>query len=46
MGTLKGFPNPGALWLRRAKLAYAHAIMGTLKGFALPFGPLGAGSRG
>ena len=39
MGTLKGFPNPPALWLRRAKPACAHAIMGTLKGFAPPFGP-------
>jgi hypothetical protein len=25
MGTLKGFPNPPALWLRRAKPAYANA---------------------
>jgi hypothetical protein len=39
MGTLKGFPNPPALWLRRAKPAFAYAIMGTLKGFAPPFGP-------
>jgi len=39
MGTLKGFPNPPALWRRRAKPAYANAIMGTLKGFASPFGP-------
>jgi hypothetical protein len=35
MGTLKGFPNPPALWLRRAKPGYANAIemgseMGTL----------------
>ena len=33
MGTLKGFPNPPALWLRRAKPAYAYAIMGTPRGF-------------
>ena len=26
MGTLGGFPNPPALWLRRAKPAYAYAI--------------------
>ena len=26
MGTLGGFPNPPALWLRRAKPAYADAI--------------------
>jgi hypothetical protein len=39
MGTLKGFPDAPALWLRRAKPAYAYAIMGTLKEFALPFGP-------
>jgi hypothetical protein len=32
MGTLKGFPNPPALWLRRAKPAYANAIMGTVEG--------------
>ena len=38
MGTLKGFPDAPALWLRRAKPAYAYAIMGTLKEFALPFG--------
>ena len=38
MGTLKGFPNP-ALWLRRARPAFSYAIMGTLKGFAPPFGP-------
>ncbi len=37
MGTLKGFPNPPALWLRRAKPAYAYAgTMGTLKGFPNP----------
>ena len=29
MGTLGGFPNPAALWLRRAKLAFANAVMGT-----------------
>jgi hypothetical protein len=39
MGTLKGFPCPPALWLQRAKPAFAYAIMGTLKGFAPPFGP-------
>jgi hypothetical protein len=39
MGTLRGFPCPPALWLRRAKPAFADAIMGTLRGFALPFGP-------
>src|SRR5687767_12235580 len=26
MGTLKGSPNPPALWLRRAKLASANAV--------------------
>jgi hypothetical protein len=26
MGTLKGFPNPPALWLRRAQPGYAYAI--------------------
>jgi hypothetical protein len=26
MGTLKGFPNPPALWLRRAKPASAYAM--------------------
>ena len=26
MGTLKGFPNPPALWLRRAKPASAYAF--------------------
>jgi hypothetical protein len=36
MGTLKGFPCPPALWLRRAKPAYAYAIMETLKGFPNP----------
>jgi len=36
MGTLKGFPTPPALWLRRAKPAFADAIMGTLKGFPNP----------
>jgi hypothetical protein len=30
MGTLRGFPNPPALWLRRAKPGYANAIMGIL----------------
>ena len=33
IGTLGGFPNPPALWLRRAKPACAYAIMGTIKGF-------------
>ena len=28
MGTLGGFPNPPALWLRRAKPGYAYAIHG------------------
>jgi hypothetical protein len=36
MGTLGGFPNPPALWLRRAKPAFANAIMGTLGGFPNP----------
>ena len=27
MGTLRGFPNPPALWLRRAKLGSAYAIL-------------------
>src|ERR1017187_1941490 len=36
MGTLGGFPNPPALWLRRAKLASANAVMGTLGGFPNP----------
>ena len=40
MGTLGGFPNPPALWLRRAKPGYAYAIMGTLGGQAFQ----GAGS--
>ena len=39
MGTLGGFPNPPALWLRRAKPGYAYAIMGTLGGFASPSAP-------
>jgi len=31
MGTLGGFPNPPALWLRRAKLGFAYAfVMGML----------------
>jgi hypothetical protein len=31
MGTLGGFPNPPALWLRRAKPAFAYAlVMGML----------------
>ena len=25
MGTLEGFPNPPALWLRRAKPGFAYA---------------------
>jgi hypothetical protein len=29
MGTLGGFPNPPALWLRRAKPASAYAVMAT-----------------
>jgi hypothetical protein len=28
MGTLRGFPNPPALWLRRAKPGYANAVDG------------------
>ena len=36
MGTLKGFPTPPAIWLRRAKPAFAYAIMGTLAGFPFP----------
>ena len=36
MGTLTGFPIPPALWLRRAKPAFANAIMGTLTGFPIP----------
>jgi hypothetical protein len=27
MGTLGGFPNPPALWLQRAKPAYANAVI-------------------
>jgi hypothetical protein len=30
MGTLGGFPYPPALWLRRAKPAFAYAIMRTV----------------
>jgi hypothetical protein len=30
MGTLKGFPNPPALWLRRAQPACANAVVETL----------------
>ena len=30
MGTLGGFPNPPALWLRPAKPAYAYALMAAL----------------
>jgi len=37
MGTLKGFPNPPALWLRRAKPAFANAIDGN------PHGPVSWG---
>jgi hypothetical protein len=29
MGTLRGFPNPPALWLRWAKPTFANADMGT-----------------
>ncbi len=36
MGTLGGFPNPPAFWLRRAKPGYAYAIMGTLGGGLRP----------
>ena len=36
MGTLGGFPNPPALWLRPAKPTSAYAIMGTLGGFPNP----------
>jgi hypothetical protein len=39
MGTLRGFPNPPALWLRQAKPAYAYAVMGTLRGFPNPRHP-------
>jgi hypothetical protein len=28
MGTLRGFPNPPAHWLRRAKLGFANAVDG------------------
>jgi len=31
MGTLGGFPNPPALWLRPAKPAYAYAISSPFK---------------
>ena len=37
MGTLGGFPNPPALWLRRAKPASADAIEGKTRRFATPF---------
>ena len=37
MGTQGGFPNPPALWLRRAKPGSAYAIvMGTLGSHAFP----------
>jgi hypothetical protein len=36
MGTLRGFPNPPALWLRQAKPGYAYASHGTLRGFPNP----------
>ncbi len=38
MGTLRGFPNPPAHWLGRAKPAFADArmVMGTLRGFPNP----------
>ena len=37
MGTLGGFPNLPALWLRRAEPAFANAtVMGTLGGFPNP----------
>ena len=39
MGTLEGFPNPPALWLRRAKPAFAYAMMGTLEGLAAHSAP-------
>ncbi len=29
MGTLRGFPNPPALWLRWAKPTFANAVMET-----------------
>ena len=32
METLEGFPNPPALWLRRAKPGSANAIFDFLKG--------------
>ena len=39
MGTLEGFPNPPALWLRPAKPASANAAeMGTLEGFRSALG--------
>jgi hypothetical protein len=37
MGTLGGFPNPPALWLRRAKPGSAYATLTeTLGGFPNP----------
>ena len=36
MGTLAGFPNPPALWLRRAKPGCAYVEMGTQAGFPNP----------
>jgi hypothetical protein len=33
LGTLEGFPNPPALWLRRAKPASANAVMGTKRSY-------------
>ena len=41
MGTLKGFPNPPAMVRGEQSSPAPHAIidMGTLKGFAPPFGP-------
>ena len=39
MGTLGGFPNPPALWLRRAKPGFAYATMGTLGGLAVHSAP-------
>jgi ATP-dependent Lon protease len=36
MGTLGGFPNPPAHWLRRAKPGSAYTLMGSLKGFPNP----------
>ena len=38
MGTLEGFPNPPALWLRRAKPGSANAIFDFLKGNPEEFG--------